>query len=171
MDKKTTIAGLLIVMLFIGTGSASAFDIVAETKNNNGEFVDTQVFYTNEDLYVWGCGFTGHVDIYVVTDKNWEDGQSFADDIIKTKSDVLLLCNYNNPAAHILVWPNPLDEGKYDVIVDTNGDKIYDSGPDGLDAFNAAGFTVTPELSTMSLMGVGLISMLGYIGISKRHRI
>ncbi len=164
MNKKTMITGLLAIMLILGAGSAATFNIVVETKKLNGDYVICDKFDTSEDVYVWGYGLTNNVDVYIVSDRDWENGDTITEgDIVASK----LGTNINTQ--HVRVWSNPIIVGEYDVFVDTNNNKIYDFGVDAIDSASIVGFEVVPEADTIVLMGAGLLSMIGYIGIRRIH--
>ena len=178
MDKKTTIAGLLIVMLFMGAaevmGGLPRMDkpkVVVGVKLVDGDYFRSDKFNTQDDMYVWGDnldpGVTS-VDIYIVKDKDWNDGESIGS-YVAHKVSVNVQGGEFGP---VLVWPADLTVGKYDIIANTDTSEdpaVWDEGVDALDSATTFGVAVTPELNTIALMGVGLISMIGFIGISRRR--
>ncbi|MEZ4386987.1 MAG: clostripain-related cysteine peptidase [Candidatus Krumholzibacteriia bacterium] len=61
-------------------------------------------------------------------------------------------------AGRRLVWPGPLVPGQYDIVLDVDGDELYDKGQDILDGYSGpgdwVGFTVqaTPETRDWTLL-------------------
>jgi hypothetical protein len=72
------------------------------------------------------------------------------------------------------VWTGPLVPGKYDVVVDVNGNGRYDASIDALDDSDievTGGFLVVPEVPLGTLfttLGM-LVAFTGYVRF-KRHR-
>ena len=158
------IIGLLAAMLVAGAGSVSAFKFVIETKVSGNDYVATDEFEVGEDVYVWGLGFWDPVDVYIVPDRNdWQDGDSIGKAVASKKSI------YIN-GRHTKIWSAPLTIGKYDVVVDDDQDGEYDEGIDFVDSMQTFGFEVVPEASTVVLMGAGLVSMIGYVGVRRRRK-
>jgi hypothetical protein len=73
------------------------------------------------------------------------------------------------------VWSDPLTPGKYDIVVDVNGNGVYDEGIDALDDNDievTAGFFVIPEYGIGTILGlVGCFAALAVSRISKRKRL
>ena len=71
-----------------------------------------------------------------------------------------------------LVWGDPLVVGKYDIVVDVNGNGMYDEGIDALDDSDievTAGFNVIPEvpLGTIMASAVMIIALVAYAAVPK----
>ncbi len=62
---------------------------------------------------------------------------------------------------------------KWDIVVDNQGEGVrneYDSTYDGLDSASSYGFMApVPEPATFTLIGVGLIALMGYVGFAKKR--
>jgi hypothetical protein len=72
------------------------------------------------------------------------------------------------------VWSGPLTLGKYDVVVDVNGNGVYDEVVDALDDNDVevtAGFFVIPEFLFGTILGLlGCFAAFGVFRVSKRKR-
>ncbi len=176
MNKKIrTIASLMIIILIAGIGNATNFEFVLETRlTSDGNYEAVDKFNINEDVYAYGDGFKGikkedypwkTLDVYIVPVKyDWADGDDITEHgVINVETFKKSDFNKN----HNLMWESPLKTGKFDVIVDDNRDGIYNSTTDAVDSATSYGFEVVPELGTMTLMGLGLASMIGYIKVRK----
>lgn len=134
---------------------------------------DKAVFSTSEDVYVNGSGYLPFTTygIYVVNHKAaWSDGDLLTR-VAGTESTAS-----SDGAGNILptiVWHAPLTPGKYDIVIDVDGNGKYDAGTDALDANDvqvAAGFFAVPEFLLGAIMGLaGLFAALGVYRFSKRR--
>ena len=166
MDKKIMIIGLLAAMLIVGAGSVSAFYFVIETKASGNDFNATDEFDVSEDVYVWGYGFSDPVDVYIVPDRNdWQDDDPIA--AMDGIGTTVVKRNISINQRHTKIWKAPLTIGKYDVVVDDDQNGKYDEETDFVDSVTTFGFEVLPEASTVVLMGAGLVSMIGYVGVRR----
>jgi hypothetical protein len=72
-----------------------------------------------------------------------------------------------------IVWRHDLTPGKYDIIVDVNGNCLYDKDIDCLDANDCqvnAGFFVIPEYLLGTILGLaGFLAAYGVFRLSKRE--
>ena len=162
------IIGLLAAMLVAGAGSVSAFKFVIETKASGNDFDATDEFEVSEDVYVWGYGFSDPVDVYIVPDRNdWQDGDMIA--VMDSMGTVEVNISINQ--RHTKIWDAPLTIGKFDVVVDDDQNGRYNAGTDFVDSMQTFGFEVVPEASTVVLMGAGLVSMIGYVGVRRIRRV
>ena len=63
---------------------------------------------------------------------------------------------------------------QYDIVVDKQGvagTGIFDRTEDGIDQFSEEGFVApVPEMVTVALFGVGLLTLAGYVGLRRRER-
>ena len=131
------------------------------------------VFELDETVYVYGSGYctcVSEYDIYVVSDVDWIDGMSIPLRISGTAITV-----FSDSSGNILptpVWSDPLTPGKYDIVVDVNGNGEYDEGIDALDDSDVeitAGFFVIPEYLIGTLLGLlGCFAAFAVFRISKR---
>lgn len=170
------ITGFLVAMLIICAGSASAYlKIVVGVKEDDGSLSQTDWFTPQDDVWVAGYDFdqtSSPVDIYIVKDKdNWVCGENITYETNAVKASVTdVKLKANGMFDPVEVWTTPA-VGKYDLIVDVNRNGKYDCGIDGMNSLTTFGIEVVPEMSTMVLMGAGLVSMMGYVGIRKRRMI
>jgi len=96
-------------------------------------------------------------DFYIVEDVAWVDGMVIPSRVSGTATTILSDELGNIPVT--AVWNEGLLFGKYDIIVDVNGNGIYDEGIDVLDDNDievTAGFVI-PELT--SLLSAALFLM------------
>lgn len=71
-----------------------------------------------------------------------------------------------------LAWGQPLTLGKYDIIVDVNGNGVYDEGIDALDDNDTeitAGIVVIPEFQSLFLFAF-LAAGLTFAAVTKRWK-
>ncbi len=140
-----------------------------ESSDSGGAKKDT--FDIPEDVYVVGSGYIVDVgphshDLYVVEDvATWTDGMAIPSRVAGTATTVSSDGSGNIPAT--LVWSGPLVPGKYDIVVDVNGNGLYDANVDALDDSDVqvtAGFFVVPEvpLGTVMASVAMIIALAGY---------
>ncbi len=155
------------------TATASAFVEVyypipiIESCDSSGTTKDT--FDLTDDIYVTGTGYSPSAtyDLYVVEDESvWIDGMAIPVRVSGTVSTVSSDAGGNVPAT--LAWAGPLVPGKYDIVVDVNGDGIYDAEVDALDDSDikvTAGFFVVPEvpLGTIAASAAMIIALVAYV--------
>ena len=138
--------------------------------------VKDDLFDLPEDVYVFGIGYAPSTtyDMYMVDDAaTWSDGIAIPPRVSGTASAVSSDATGDIPTT--LVWGSPLVPGKYDIVVDVNGNGVYDAGVDVLDDSDiqvTAGFFVIPELPLGTILGlVSCFAALGAVFASKRVRI
>jgi len=141
-----------------------------ESSDSAGTKKDT--FDIPEDVYVIGNGYSASAtyDIYVVEDVvTWTDGMAIPSRVSGTATTVSSDGSGNIPAT--LVWSGPLVPGKYDIVVDVNGNGIYDAVIDALDDSDVqvtAGFHVIPEvLGTIVASTAMIIAFAAYFIVPK----
>jgi hypothetical protein len=124
----------------------------------------------NENVYAAGSGFTPgtNVDIYVVPDQDWNNGDQIPQDITSAVETVSV--NGGN-IAPVLVWHAPLVVGEYDIVIDANQNGVYDASTDGLDS-GSPGFVVIdmPSVPVPALAPSGIVVLIGLlcvIGVSR----
>jgi hypothetical protein len=109
---------------------------------------DKSTYLTNEDVYVTGSGFPpdSDVDVYVVNDRAWSDGDTIPAYVVKqtVHTDVV-----DGSIALTKVWSAPLDVGEYDVVFDAGQDGDYNEIPDLVDDPNHPGFVVVSPKATV----------------------
>lgn len=143
-----------------------------ESCNSAGAKKDS--FDLSETVYVNGSGYSPSTtyDIYVVNDVSWSDGMTIPGRVSDTAPTVT-----SGPLGHIPitnVWNPSLTIGKYDIVVDVNGNGVYDAGIDALDDNDVVtgGFLVIPEYWLGTILGlVGCFAAFGVFRISKRKRL
>jgi len=128
------------------------------------------------DVYAAGTGFTTtNVDIYVVHDRDWNDGDHIPSDVTGAVETVSVVSGDVGP---VLVWHARLTPGSYDIVIDANRNGVYDAATDGLDS-GSPGFVVvaspppTPPTDVPALTPHGIIALLGLlcvIGVSRIRR-
>jgi hypothetical protein len=105
--------------------------------------VRKDVYATTDNVYATGSGFQPdtNVDVYIVADLSWSDGDPIPDDVSSDRVKTLTADDYGTigPAT---VWPAPLTPGEYDLVFDANQNGTYDYGIDAVDHPDHPGFTV-----------------------------
>ncbi|MEA1893877.1 MAG: hypothetical protein U9N36_01495 [Euryarchaeota archaeon] len=127
-------------------------------------------YQDDEDIYVIGSGFASgtEVHIFVVVDRDWNDGDLIPSQGVITVSDGTV--SMSGDVAPVLVWQAPLVSGKYDIVIDTNQNDIYDAAMDGLDS-GSPGFVVTPAVPVPALTHIGVIALVGLLCVIGMFRI
>ena len=118
-------------------------------------------YSTDEDVYAAGSGFADgtNVDIYVVHDRDWNDGDPIPADVTGSVETVSIV---NGDVGPVLVWNAPLTPGRYDIVIDANRNAVYDASTDGLDS-GSPGFIViadappSPPVSVPALAPAGIV--------------
>ncbi|MBA4378792.1 MAG: hypothetical protein C0395_09125 [Gemmatimonas sp.] len=131
---------------------------VVERLSADDNYVYRDVFNTNENVYVYlnpvarmrNLGGDRYVNWYIVPHQElWEDGDPL--DPVTTPIGDTVQYGCTN-AGRRLLWPSPLAAGQYDIVIDVDGDEIYDMGQDILDGYsgqgNWVGFTVQAPPAT-----------------------
>jgi hypothetical protein len=141
-----------------------------ESCDSAGTKKDT--FMPGDEVYANGTWYQPQTtyDIYLVEDVTWVDGMAIPPRVPGTATTVTTDANGNIPPT--LLWSNPLTPGKYDIIVDVDGDGLYYSEADALDDNDVevtAGLFVIPEIPFGAVTSV--LSMFGaLIGFTKFKR-
>ena len=140
----------------------------------DGTGAQKDVFNSDETVYVTGTGYAPNqiYNIYVVNDTAWVDGMTIPARIQGTVTSVSSDSSGNiNLTA---VWNKPLTPGKYDILVDVNGNGKYDADVDTLynnKIVTTAGFSLIPEYLFGTILGVaGCFAALGAFRMYKRKR-
>jgi hypothetical protein len=101
-------------------------------------------YRTNETVEVSAGGFLpdSDVDVYVVRDYHWNDGDPIPPDSGAIFAHVLLTTDGSGNITNQVVWIHPLKIGEYDVVFDAGQDGFYNATWDLVDHPNHPGFTV-----------------------------
>jgi hypothetical protein len=179
VTKKTILALALITVFcafaLVCTVVAPAFadDVHCDSSDYYGAKKDT--FDVDDNVYFNGSGFMPSTTfaIYVVYDKaTWNDGDAIPSRVPGTVASVSSDSSGN--ILPTLIWNKPLTAGKYDIVVDVNGNGKYDASVDCLDDNDVqvtAGFFVIPEIWLGTALGLaGFFAALGMYRLSKRQK-
>jgi len=121
---------------------------------------------------IWANGSRGYspsktYNIYVVTDVGWTNGMDIPTCVPGTVQTVT-----SNPDGSILakVWTSA-NPGEYDIVIDFDGDGVYDEGIDPLDnnqVVDTAGFFVIPEYALGTVLALAVC--FAGLGVYRRSR-
>ena len=139
-----------------------------ESCDASGTRIDTFMVY--ENVYASGSGYEANTvyNVYVVVDTNWIDGMPIPSYVTR----YTVTSSSSGIIPPILVWGQPLTPGKYDIVVDVNGNGKYDAGVDALDDNQmqvTAGFFVVPEYPLGTFLGV--VTCIAALAVFKSKRI
>lgn len=140
MKKFLLFIGIIFFTIF--THSVNAQSIVS----CNATSSEINTFYANETVYVNSSTnitvTATQVDIYIVSDSNsWTNGTNLADVSGGKKTNTT---NSSGYLELMRIWSPTLTVGKYDIVVDTDRNGMYNSTVDYVDSLTATGFEVTP---------------------------
>lgn len=115
--------------------------------------VQTDIFSVDDPeypVYVMGYNYAPSTtyQVYVVLDTTWTNGMTIPARVTGSRTSIT-----SSPWGTLgipspqQIWNVPLIPGAYDIIVDVNGNGVYDEGVDALDDndVGTAGFIVTPS--------------------------
>jgi hypothetical protein len=149
--------------------------LVPTIKSCDSTGTEKSSFDLGEEVWVKGNDFemSKSFDIYVVSDVTWSDGMPIPARVLGTETTVSSDSLGN--IAPTRVWSDPLTPGKYDIVVDVNGNGEYDEGVDALDDSEVevtAGFFVIPEFWLGTILGlVACFAAFGVFYASKRKHL
>ncbi|MHA2427639.1 MAG: hypothetical protein ACXADB_06420 [Candidatus Hermodarchaeia archaeon] len=114
-------------------------------------------FELDDAIYVRATDFAPSTSfpIYVVVDTTWTNGMAIPSRVAGTATSIT--SNTGGVIEATPVWSSPLTLGTYDVVVDVNGNSMYDEGVDALDDSDievTAGVEVIPEFTVAMLIPV-----------------
>jgi hypothetical protein len=142
---------------------------IVESCNSCGARRDS--FKLKDVVYGVGSGYSpsGTYSLYIVNDvTNWINGMDIPVPVVVVK----VYSDASGNLAPTVIWDRPIIPGKYDIIVDVNGNGKYDAGIDALDDNDiviTAGFLVVPEYLFGTILGLGgCFTALGIFFVSKR---
>jgi hypothetical protein len=182
LDKKTkyilvglfstfiAIAFLLVVYVMPSRARAYAVPTI-ESCNQVGDQVDS--FELGETVHVTGSNYSQSTtcNVSIVVDvENWTEGMAIPERVPSSATTVA--SDMNGDVTPTAIWTTQT-VGKFDIVVDVNGNGLYDPGIDALDDNDievTAGFSVMPELSSSLLLALFMIATLLMIAVSKRVR-
>lgn len=128
-------------------GGAIAFqvDTIPQTGgSSNSAGAAKDKFSIVENVYATGSGFfpSSNVDIYVVEDREWSNGDPIPADV-GDGMDTIPTDDTGN-LGPVVIWSATLEVGGYDLVFDANQDGFYDVIIDLVDDQNEPGFVVVP---------------------------
>lgn len=140
------------------------YEPTIESCDSTGITKDT--FAITDDVYLIGYGFSPSTtyDLYIVRDvATWTDGTPIPMRVFGTATNVT--SNAFGNVTVSLVWEKLLVLGKYDILVDVNGNGVYDEGVDVLDDNDVevtAGLNVIPEVPLGTVLaGIAMVIAFG----------
>ncbi|MEW6200903.1 MAG: hypothetical protein AB1546_02940, partial [bacterium] len=135
---------------FVVQEAAANGDIIEQIASDK-DYRYKNIFAPDETVYVYmnpkirsrvfeqmEVDWFGYVQKFVTHHKDvWKTGDSIIDATKGIEGDILQWGCYNESL--VVVWPAPLQPGKYDIVIDANANDIYDQGIDFLDNINENG--------------------------------
>ena len=126
-------------------------------------------FLVGDKVYAYGsCYEPGKTyNLSIVEDRVWNDGMAIPPFILQTT--VSTDANGKIIPHPTLIWPSAVI-GKYDIVVDVNGNEEYDECVDALDDMDVedAGFEVVPEFTTIAIPVAAVMGLLFLFSRRKR---
>lgn len=142
-----------------------------ESCNSTGHEKDDFNLY--EDVYLNGTGFLPATtyDLYVVDDVNvWTDGMSIPSRISGTETSIT--SDSNGELLPIIVWSDPSTIGEYDIVVDVDGNGLYNAGIDTLDNDDVevtAGFVI-PEITPILFISITMLLTMMFAVLQRKNK-
>jgi len=101
-------------------------------------------YRANEDVHVSSSGFPPNspVDVYVVGDYHWYDGNLIPPDSGTIFAQKTFTTDDEGEIENQVIWEAPLEIGEYDIVFDADRNGVYDEIPDLVYDPNHPGFTV-----------------------------
>jgi uncharacterized repeat protein (TIGR01451 family) len=127
-------------------------------------------FQISDPVYAVGSGYPAAsttYDLYVVDDTTWSDGMAIPSRVTGTETSVTTDASKNIPDG-TLIWSSAA-AGRYDIVVDVNGNGVYDAGTDALDANIDVGFEAIPEFTTIMIPAAMILGMVFLMHRRKRE--
>jgi len=131
-------------------------------------------FAVGDDVYAIGTGYNPSTtfDLFLVEDVTWIDGMAIPPRVPGTTTTITSDGAGNVPPT--LLWSNPVVPGKYDLVVDLDGDGLYYANTDALDDIDieiTAGLFVIPEVAFGSIMAIAsMFTALGFYAYKKKQK-
>lgn len=130
-------------------------------------------FNLHENVFVNGTDFSPFktFDFYIVNDtETWTNGTAIPARVAGTSATIV--SDANGTVLPTGVWSDPSAVGKYDMVVDVNGNGLYEVGIDALDNNDVevtAGFVI-PEYASLSLLLLfQMATLLSLIASKRKH--
>ncbi len=129
------------------------------------------LFDLGEIVYVTGGNYspsTTYNFSIVVDVETWSDGMAIPERVPGTATTISSNIDGNIPPT--AVWSDPQTVGKYDIVVDVNGNGQYDAGIDVLDDNDVevtAGFSVIPEFPSFIIPQLFMMAALLAVAVHK----
>jgi len=141
----------------------------ATVTSSNAAGIETNTFELSDDVYCYAENLPAStdVDIYVVANKDvWNDGDGLTDvsGVYETK-----MTGSDGSIANTKIWPAPLTEGEYDIVVDTNQNGKWNTG-EPIDSDVDVGFTAIPEFATIAIPVAAIIGLFVLIRRRKQKQ-
>jgi hypothetical protein len=139
-----------------------------ESCNQVGYLKDS--FELGETVHVIGSNYSQSTtyNVYIVVDvETWTDGMAIPERV--PGAGVTVASYMNGDLVLTALWTTQT-VGKFDIVVDVNGNGQYDPGIDALDDGDievTAGFSVIPELSSSLILTLFMIATLLMIAVPK----
>jgi len=183
---RTILAVFLLAafMLIVSAGDVHARGATIASCDAFGKPED--LFSLNETMYVMGSGYAGSAfgisglriyNVHVVKDVFlWKDKMPIPKRIPGTVQRIFP--DSSGKISPTPVWTAPLTAGPYDIIVDVNGNGLYDAGIDALDDNSVQvcpvqhyGVLVVPEYWLGPVLGLaGCFAAFGTFRLVKRKQ-
>ncbi len=130
----------VLVCALVYAQSTNPWSASASSSEKN-DFTNTQDIYVKSNIL---CQPFTEIDLYVTDNKDdWSDGNILED--VRGQPDKIEL--EAGKISLIKIWEKPFP-GKYDIVVDCNGNSQYDLGIDQIDSFDGIGFNVEAKKGT-----------------------
>ena len=132
-----------------------------ESCNPSGDQKD--IFDLGETVFVAGSRYSlsATYDLYIVVNMEmWTNGMPIPDRVPDTATTIS--SNIEGAIPPTAVWDNPQTIGGYDIVVDVNGNGVYDVDVDALDDNDTeitAGFFI-PEFSSIIILPLFIVATL-----------
>jgi len=125
----------------VANGGEVAFRLNTATEAGQ---TDKDTYLTSQDVEVSATGFPpdSEVDVYVVEDYHWYDGDLIPPDLGAIFAQKTFTTDNEGEIENEVIWEAPLEIGEYDVVFDADRNGVYDEIPDLIDDPNHPGLTV-----------------------------
>jgi hypothetical protein len=142
-------------VFFLSTSIANANPPGITLTSVNSAGTQTEVYHIGEAMCISGSGFTPLTtyDVYVTNDVTWTDGLTIPSRIAGTVSS--LTTDATGGFQAFVVWSSA-QAGVSDIVIDMNGDGIYNVDVDAIDENHTTGnFFVVAEYPLYGLLAIG----------------